>query len=104
MAKASASNIDVNGNGVVDASEANVRTVPTRISMTVPALEKCNDSVTLTDVISTTGSAAFAETTSNLPVGLISTTQQYSSHRSRYILEMMVALSRIRQRSPAPVP
>jgi hypothetical protein len=72
--QASASNIDVNGDSIVDAREANVRTVPTRITMTVPTLQKCNDTVTLTDAISTAGSAAFDQ--SNLPSGPISTSQQ----------------------------
>jgi len=51
-----AANIDINGNGVIDTDEANVRTVPTRI--TLPALpatpEECNDSVTVTDTGATT--------------------------------------------------
>jgi hypothetical protein len=46
---ATAANIDANGNGTIDADEANVRTVPCRISREVPALKKGNDSVTLSD-------------------------------------------------------
>jgi hypothetical protein len=46
---ASAANIDSNGNGTIDLDEANVRTVPCRISKEVPALKKGNDTVTLSD-------------------------------------------------------
>jgi hypothetical protein len=44
-------NIDINGNGMIDPDETNVRTVPTRTVL--PALpanpDQCNDSVTVTD-------------------------------------------------------
>jgi hypothetical protein len=46
---ATAANIDANGNGIIDADEANVRTVPCRVSREVPALKKGNDTVTLSD-------------------------------------------------------
>jgi len=46
---ASAANIDSNGNGTIDADEANVRSVPCRISKDVPALQRGNDTVTLSD-------------------------------------------------------
>jgi len=49
---ASAANIDANGNGTIDADEANVRTVPCRVSRTVPPLKAGNDSVTLSDAAS----------------------------------------------------
>jgi len=49
---ATASNIDVNGNGLIDADEANVRTVPCRVSRDVPALKEGNASVTLSDAAS----------------------------------------------------
>ena len=41
-------NIDINGNGVIDTDEANVRTVPSRIALAaLPATpDECNDSVT----------------------------------------------------------
>jgi hypothetical protein len=45
----SSSSIDINGNGKIDPDEANVRSVPTRITRTVPALVACNASVNLTD-------------------------------------------------------
>lgn len=46
---ASSSNIDINGNCVIDPDEANVRSVPTRITRTVPPLQTCNASVNLSD-------------------------------------------------------
>jgi hypothetical protein len=55
---ASAQDIDVNGNGTISADEHNVRTVPSRVTDSLPALAMCNDNVTLTDTesdISTTG-------------------------------------------------
>jgi hypothetical protein len=58
----SANNIDVNGNGSVDADELNVRSVPSRLTLTVPVLEACNASVTLTDSVDdlfATGSVSF---------------------------------------------
>ncbi len=53
---AAGSNIDISGNGSIEADEAKVRSVPTRIGRTVPVLEECNDTVTLLDTgISETG-------------------------------------------------
>jgi|GEM_PF-2238450 len=60
---ASAANIDISGDGVIDntlvlqpgeqgandADEARIRTVPSRVTRTVPALEWCNNEVTLHD-------------------------------------------------------
>ena len=54
---ASVDNVDI-GSGVV---EPHIRTVPVRASMTVPTLEQCNDTVTLTDVL--TGDGVTAEVT-----------------------------------------
>jgi hypothetical protein len=54
----SAQNIDINGNGVIDADEANVRTVPTRITNPLPALQICNQTVTITDTFSATNTAS----------------------------------------------
>jgi hypothetical protein len=59
----SASNIDIDGSGGLTGDEANVRSVPTRITNTVPALEECNSSVTLTDAdtdVTTTGTVTFS--------------------------------------------
>jgi hypothetical protein len=62
-----ASNIDINGNGVIDTDEANVRTVPSRIQL--PALpsapDECNDSVTVTD----TGATTTGTVTTSNPIG-----------------------------------
>jgi hypothetical protein len=44
-----ASGIDVNGNGTIDTDEANVRTVPCRVSNAVPTLKQGNASVTVKD-------------------------------------------------------
>lgn len=44
-----ASNIDINGNGVIDTDEANVRTVPCRVARDIPTLKQGNASVTLSD-------------------------------------------------------
>jgi hypothetical protein len=65
-AGATASSIDVNGNDTIDTDEANVRTVPCRITLApLPAAaSECNDSVTVSDLetdVSTTGTV----TTSN---------------------------------------
>ncbi len=46
---ATCTKIDVNGNGVIGTDENNVRSVPTRITKAVPALNNCNSTVTLQD-------------------------------------------------------
>jgi hypothetical protein len=59
---ASAKSIDINGNGRIDTDEANVRSVPTRLTKTVPNLKECNKYVTLTDPeedITTTGDVTY---------------------------------------------
>jgi hypothetical protein len=57
---ASSQYIDINGNGQIDANETWVRSVPYRISTPVPALEICNQHVTLTDTgVSTTGTVTY---------------------------------------------
>jgi hypothetical protein len=51
-------NIDINGNGIIDPDEARVRSVPSRLGLTVPPQTPSNQTVTLTDVladITTTG-------------------------------------------------
>lgn len=76
---ASASNIDINGNGNIDADETNVRSVPTRLTRNLPALDKCNDTVQLLDTLSATG-ASYSNVTdpSGLLTGLaISSTGSY---------------------------
>ena len=54
-------NLDINGNGVIDADEARVRTVPTRLGLTVPA-QTATSTPRLTDTltdITTTGTVTF---------------------------------------------
>ncbi len=67
---ASAQNIDVNGNGSIDNDEANVRSVPTRVTRNLPVLQVCNDSVTLTDAITTSGTAAAAVSQNDIGSGV----------------------------------
>jgi len=64
------SNVDINGNGTLQTDEAKVRSVPCRITSTVPALNEVNDQVTLTDTeddISVTGTV----TTSNFVTDIL---------------------------------
>jgi len=46
---ASAPNIDINGNGVIDSDEARVRSVPSRLTLTVPSQTNTNTTPTLSD-------------------------------------------------------
>jgi hypothetical protein len=58
-----ATNVDINGNGMIDADEATVGTVSTRVEATVPAQQDANAFVTLTDTPSdlvTTGTVTFS--------------------------------------------
>lgn len=60
-------NLDINGNGVIDADEAHVRTVPARLGLTVPA--EGPSEVILTDAlddITTTGTVTFSDAVFNL--------------------------------------
>jgi hypothetical protein len=63
-------NIDIDGDGCIDSApsancgnhdgdEANVRSVPTRITQNLPPLEQCNDEVTIDDALSANGTAGF---------------------------------------------
>jgi hypothetical protein len=56
----SATNIDINGNGLIDPDEANVRTVPSRVTTAPLApLQQANGSVTITDPgVTTTGTVS----------------------------------------------
>lgn len=47
---ATATNIDIDGNGSFDTDEANVRSVPCRVTKSIPALIAGNDTVTLSDL------------------------------------------------------
>jgi hypothetical protein len=63
---ASKPNIDINGNGVIDPDEARVRTVASRLGLTVPPQTPSNQTVTLSDVladITTTGTVTFSQPT-----------------------------------------
>jgi hypothetical protein len=60
---ASAQNIDINGNGSIDADEAWIRSVPARVTLSVPAAAAANTTPTLTDTaadIATTGTVTFS--------------------------------------------
>src|SRR5204862_651410 len=57
---ATGNNIDIDGSGGLSPDEANVRSVPTRITKNLPALQKCNDTVTFNDTFSTTGNTSLS--------------------------------------------
>ncbi len=62
----SAPNVDINGNGLIDADEAWVRSVPSRLGLTVPAQQATNANPTITDAssdIATTGTVTFSNAT-----------------------------------------
>jgi hypothetical protein len=66
---ASGANIDINGNGTIDAYEARVRSVPSRHTLVVPPQLNGNSTVTLTDTIddiTTTGTVTFSNAMFNL--------------------------------------
>ena len=69
---ATAKNVDINGNGVLDRDEANVRSVPSRITKAIPALEACNATVTLTDPeLHATGTAGASNVASAIGAGVV---------------------------------
>ena len=76
----SAANIDINGNGSVDADEAWVRSVPTRVTENTPAFEECHGEVTLGDTgVTTTGTVTYADLTiQGLPVEPASATTSFT--------------------------
>lgn len=66
---ASAANVDINGNGTIDAYEARVRSVPARHGLVVPPQLNGNSTVTLSDTlddITTTGTVTFGNAVFNL--------------------------------------
>jgi hypothetical protein len=66
---ATASNIEINGNGTIDTDEDWVRSVPARFTLTVPAQANAGADPTLTDTladITTTGTVTFSNATFNL--------------------------------------
>lgn len=65
----STANVDINGNGNIDADEARVRSVPSRLTVTVPAPVNGNGTVTLSDTLGdivTTGTASISNISINL--------------------------------------
>lgn len=65
----STADVDINGNGTLDADEARVRSVPSRLTLTVPAPVNGNGTVTLSDTladITTTGTASISNISINL--------------------------------------
>lgn len=60
---ATCTNVDINGNGTINSDEANVRSVPSRITNTLPAPTAVNAAVTLSDTdppdIATTGDVTY---------------------------------------------
>jgi hypothetical protein len=77
---ASATNIDISGSGTIDSNEAYVRSVPTRVTEAVPALEACHGQVTLGDTgLSATGTVSYANVTiDGLPSGPVSQTTSFT--------------------------
>jgi hypothetical protein len=77
---ASAANIDINGNGSINADEAWVRSVPTRVTENVPELEQCHGQVTLgDDGLTATGTVSYANvTTDGLPSEPVSQTTSFT--------------------------
>jgi hypothetical protein len=62
-------NVDINGNGVIDPDEAKVRTVQERIERLVPATQAANASVTITDTVAdlaTRGTVTYSNPVFNL--------------------------------------
>ena len=77
---ASAANLDINGNGTIDADEAWVRAVPTRITENVPPFEACHAAVTLADPgVGATGTVTFGDVTvDGLPVEPVTATTSFT--------------------------
>lgn len=79
---ASGSNIDISGNGTIGSDEAYVRSVPTRVTRSLPKLVPCNNSVTLSDTGFTTdigGQASYSIISNDLatPVTISDTSGPY---------------------------
>jgi hypothetical protein len=65
----STANIDINGNGTLDGDEGRVRSVPSRLTLTVPVAVNGNSTPTLSDTendIGTTGSVTFTNAQFNI--------------------------------------
>ena len=79
--KPSAENVDINGNGVIDADEAWVRSVPMRLGLTVPAQQADNSTLTIHDAasnITTTGDVTFSNAQFNIGATSGTVTVTYS--------------------------
>jgi hypothetical protein len=64
------SNIDINGNGIIDLDEKKVRSVPTRLTLAVPAAFTVNDSVLLRDdEVSSTGTVTLGAVSTDIGGG-----------------------------------
>jgi hypothetical protein len=60
--------VDINGNGLsTDGGEDHVRSVPIRLTSTLPAYVNCNNEVSLLDAIAPSDGAAYLVTSNNLP-------------------------------------
>jgi hypothetical protein len=65
----STADIDINGNAQIDFDEAHIRSVPSRVTLTVPATTPGNATATLSDTpadIATTGTVTISSTSFNL--------------------------------------
>jgi hypothetical protein len=65
----SSPNVDINGNGAIDPDEAYVRSVPARITGSVPAQQPANSTPTITDTASdivTTGTVTYSNASFNI--------------------------------------
>lgn len=72
-------NIDINGNGIIDADEARVRSVPARLGLTVPQQTTSTSTATITDTladITKTGTVTF----NNVQINLGATTGTVTAH------------------------
>jgi hypothetical protein len=80
--KPSAANVDINGNRVIDADEAWVRSIPTRLGLTVPAQQGDNSTLTIHDAVSnitTTGDVTFSNAQFNIGATSGTVTVSYNS-------------------------
>ncbi len=77
---ASATKLDINGNGSIDADEAWVRSVPIRLTEKIPTFEYCHGEVTLTDPgVTATGTVTFgAVTMDGLPSEPVNETTSFT--------------------------
>jgi hypothetical protein len=80
-----ATNVDINGNGVIDADETRVRSVPARITGKVPAKTPANATPSLSDSasnIATTGTVTYSNASFNLGATTGTATVSYNGGTS----------------------